>query len=82
VISRLRGLWNNMFRRNQLDRDLDEELRAYAELIRSQLFGLDARDPLTLLGASLVLAVTGGLAGFLPALRASSVNPTTALRQA
>jgi ABC-type lipoprotein release transport system permease subunit len=82
VISRLRGLWNNMFRRNQLDRDLDEELRAYAELIRSQLFGLDARDPLTLLGASLVLTVTGGLAGFLPALRASSVNPTTALRQA
>jgi predicted permease len=54
---------------------------ALADLIRSQLFGLDARDPLTLLGASLVLTVTGGLAGFLPALRASSVNPTTALRQ-
>ena len=52
-----------------------------AELIRSQLFGLDPRDPLTLLGAVLVLSVAGGLAGFLPALRASSVNPTTALRQ-
>jgi len=52
-----------------------------AELIRSQLFGLHPRDPLTLMGAAVVLAVAGGLAGFLPALRASSVNPTTALRQ-
>lgn len=52
-----------------------------ADLIRSQLFGLDPRDPLTLLGAALVLTVAGGLAGFLPAFRASSVNPTTALRQ-
>jgi len=33
------------------------------------------------LGAALVLTVAGGLAGFLPAFRASSVNPTTALRQ-
>jgi predicted permease len=54
---------------------------ALADLIRSQLFGLDPRDPLTLLGAALVLTVAGGLAGFLPALRASSVNPSTALRQ-
>ena len=54
---------------------------ALSELIRSQLFALDPRDPLTLLGAVVVLSVAGGLAGFLPALRASSVNPTTALRQ-
>ena len=54
---------------------------ALAELIRSQLFGLHPRDPLTLLGAAVVVAVAGGLAGFLPALRASSVNPMTALRQ-
>jgi predicted permease len=54
---------------------------ALADLIRSQLFGLDPRDPLTLLGAALVLTVAGGLAGFLPAFRASSVNPTIALRQ-
>ena len=54
---------------------------ALAELIRSQLFALGPRDPLTLLGAVLVLGVAGGFAGFLPALRASSVNPTTALRQ-
>jgi predicted permease len=54
---------------------------ALAELIRSQLFAIGPRDPLTLLGAVLVLSIAGGLAGFLPALRASSVNPTTALRQ-
>ena len=54
---------------------------ALADLIRSQLFGLDPRDPLTLVGSALVLSVAGGFAGFLPALRASSVNPTTALRQ-
>jgi predicted permease len=54
---------------------------ALAELIRSQLFGLDPRDPLTVLGAALVLTAAGGFAGFLPAFRASSVNPTTALRQ-
>jgi ABC-type lipoprotein release transport system permease subunit len=34
-----------------------------------------------LLGAALVLTIAGGLAGLLPAFRASSVNPTTALRQ-
>ena len=54
---------------------------ALGELIRSQLFGLHPRDPLTLSGAVLVLTVAGCLAGFLPALRASGVNPTTALRQ-
>ena len=36
MISRLRGLWNNVFRRNHLDRDLDEELRAYAELVSAE----------------------------------------------
>jgi predicted permease len=54
---------------------------ALANLIRSQLFGLNPRDPLIFLGAALVLSVTACFAGFLPALRASFVNPTTALRQ-
>jgi predicted permease len=54
---------------------------ALGNLIRSQLFGLNPRDPLTLSVAALVLTIAGCLAGFLPALRASSVNPTTALRQ-
>ncbi len=53
---------------------------ALASLIRSQLYGLNARDPLTFAGSAVVLAVAAGLAGFIPALRASSVDPTTALR--
>ena len=54
---------------------------ALADLIRSQLYGLNARDPLTFVGSAIVLTVAAGLAGFIPALRASSVDPTTALRQ-
>jgi hypothetical protein len=36
VISRLRALWNNVFRRKQFDRDLDEELQAYVELVSAE----------------------------------------------
>jgi predicted permease len=36
VISRLRALWNNVFRRKQLDRDLDDELEAYVELVSAE----------------------------------------------
>ena len=54
---------------------------ALADLIRSQIYGLSARDPLTFVGAAVVLTAAAGLAGFIPALRASSVDPTTALRQ-
>ncbi|HEY6445977.1 MAG TPA: ABC transporter permease, partial [Acidobacteriaceae bacterium] len=36
MISRLRALWNNVFRRKQLDRDLDEELQAYLELVAAE----------------------------------------------
>jgi putative ABC transport system permease protein len=54
---------------------------ALASLIRSQLYGLSPRDPLTLIGSAIVLALAAGLAGLIPALRASGVDPTTALRQ-
>jgi ABC-type antimicrobial peptide transport system permease subunit len=54
---------------------------ALADLIRSQLYGLSARDPLTFIGSAIVLTVAAGVAGFLPALRASGVDPTTAQRQ-
>ena len=36
MISRLRALWNNVFRRKQLDHDLDEELEAYVELVAAE----------------------------------------------
>jgi predicted permease len=54
---------------------------ALTNLIRNQLFGLNPHDPWILIGAALSLAIAAGLAGFLPAWRASSVDPTTALRR-
>lgn len=51
-----------------------------ARLISSQLFGTNPTDPLSLIGAALVLAVVAVLAGYLPARRAAKVNPLTALR--
>lgn len=49
-------------------------------LISSQLFGLNPTDPLTLVVAALVLTVVALVAGYLPARRASKVDPLIALR--
>lgn len=54
---------------------------ASAHLIRNQLFGLNPHDPWTLIDAALCLAIAAGFAALIPALRASSVDPTSALRQ-
>jgi ABC-type antimicrobial peptide transport system permease subunit len=51
-----------------------------ARLISSQLFGLSAADPFTLLVSASVLISVASLAGFLPARKASKVNPLIALR--
>jgi predicted permease len=51
-----------------------------ARVVQSQLYGLSAHDPRTLLLATSGLAVVAGLAGYLPALRASRLDPTAALR--
>ncbi|HSU57963.1 MAG TPA: ABC transporter permease [Bryobacteraceae bacterium] len=51
-----------------------------SRLIRSQLYGLTPYDPGTLASATLVLAAVACLAGFIPALRASRIDPTHALR--
>jgi ABC-type antimicrobial peptide transport system permease subunit len=42
---------------------------------------LNPRDPLTFIGSAIFLSLVAGLAGFFPALRASGVDPTAALRQ-
>jgi hypothetical protein len=36
VISQFRALWKNLFHRDQLDHDLDEELHAYVELVSAE----------------------------------------------
>lgn len=47
---------------------------------RSLLFGLTAYDPLTLAAASILLITISLLASFIPARRASKLDPTIALR--
>jgi ABC-type antimicrobial peptide transport system permease subunit len=44
------------------------------------LFGLKANDPLTILAATAVIAAVAAFAAYLPARRASRVDPMTALR--
>ena len=53
---------------------------AAARLVKSLLFGLGPSDPLTIAGAAITLFAAGALAGFLPARRAASADPTLALR--
>jgi putative ABC transport system permease protein len=49
-------------------------------LLRSQLFGVSTADPLTLGTVVLLVALVAVVAAILPARRASTVDPTTALR--
>jgi hypothetical protein len=54
---------------------------AASRLLGSQLYGVEPRDPLTLVLALGVLVATSLAAAYLPALRASRLSPITALRQ-
>jgi ABC-type antimicrobial peptide transport system permease subunit len=44
------------------------------------LYGLEPRDPATLIAAVLVLVTAGAAAGWLPAYRASRIDPAEVLR--
>ena len=49
-------------------------------IVQSQLFELSARDPIALAGAAALLAFVALAAGYLPARRATRVDPMLALR--
>jgi len=49
--------------------------------IRSQLYELEPRDPLTLAVAAITLVAVGLLAGWLPARRAARIDPARVLRE-
>jgi ABC-type antimicrobial peptide transport system permease subunit len=53
---------------------------ATIRLISGLLYGLTAYDPATIAAAALIMTVVAAFAGYLPARRASQVDPMTALK--
>ena len=51
-----------------------------SQFVTTLLYGLEPRDPRTLVQAAAVLAAVGALAGWLPAHRASRIDPAEVLR--
>jgi ABC-type antimicrobial peptide transport system permease subunit len=52
-----------------------------ARFVATLLYGLQPHDPLTLAGAAMILGAIGALAGWLPARRASRIDPAQVLRE-
>jgi ABC-type antimicrobial peptide transport system permease subunit len=48
--------------------------------VRSQLYGIQPVDPVSIVSATLAIACVALLAGYVPALRATRVDPMNALR--
>ena len=53
---------------------------ALSRVVQSQLYALSAHDPLALAGAAVVLVAMALVAGYLPARRATRIDPMLALR--
>jgi putative ABC transport system permease protein len=54
---------------------------AAAKFVTGLLYGLEPRDPATLVGAAITLVAVGTVAGWLPAYRASRIDPAEVLRE-
>jgi predicted permease len=52
----------------------------FGRVLRSQLYGVDPIDPLTLASVVVVLGASAAIASWLPARRGASLDPATALR--
>jgi ABC-type antimicrobial peptide transport system permease subunit len=53
---------------------------AVARLISSRLYGIGVLDPLSIAAAIAVVLSSGILAGYVPAYRASKIDPMVSLR--
>jgi ABC-type antimicrobial peptide transport system permease subunit len=53
---------------------------ALARTLGGLLYGVTSRDPLTFFGVLFVLTAVAAIAGYLPARRASHIDPSIALR--
>jgi ABC-type antimicrobial peptide transport system permease subunit len=51
-----------------------------SRFVAALLYGVEPRDPVTLVGAIVVLATVASLAGWIPAWRASRIDPAAVLR--
>jgi putative ABC transport system permease protein len=52
-----------------------------SKFVATLLYGLEPRDPITLVGAAVVMGSVGAVAGWLPAYRASRIDPAEVLRE-
>ena len=52
-----------------------------SRFVATLLYGTQPRDPMTFIGAAVVLMAIGLLAGWIPARRAARIDPTVVLRQ-